>query len=51
MDAWPFLVLLQNPHAHKILVFGGGGGGGFFLEGGGGGSANFNLMGVGIFPN
>ena len=40
--------LLENPHAHKILFLWGGGVWGF-LEGGGA-SANFILMGVGIFP-
>ena len=42
---WFFL--LENPHAHKILLLGGLLG--FFRRGGG--SANFIFMGVGIFPN
>ena len=42
--------LLINPHAHKIPPFSGGVV--FFWKGGGGGgSANFIIMGVGIFPN
>ena len=47
MGAWHFwLFLLENPHAHKILLLEGGVG--FFRRGGG--SANFIFMAVGIFP-
>ena len=48
MDAWHFLVLSAGKHDHKIPPFRGGGSG--LFKKGGVGSADFILVGVGIFP-